>query len=329
MLASTRLSLALFAALGVGAVAALAIYAGLGTVYRAFDDLGWSGLAGICVLQAVSMAMCATAWKAVADDATFLFCLTARFIRAGVSNLAGVVPTIGEVAGARTLSLLGIRAGVAAASTVVDAAIESLAQAIYTIIGIIPLVFLVRPAEMTRWLAVIAIATGPIFAVFVITRRRNALGLAEQLIALIARTLGFSEINFDLSRNVLDIYRCRRHVLIALLLHFAGWFMSAVQLWAAARFLGRPLSPGDALALQSLAYAAKGALFFVPWGLGVQEGTFVLVGAVLGIDAASALAFSLILRARDILLGFPAILIWYGIEGRQRWLLVRVPTRKS
>lgn len=327
MLASTRLSLALFATLGIGVIAALAIYAGLGTVYRAFDDLGWPGLVGICILQVVSMALCAAAWKAVADDASFMFCLTARFIRAGVSNLAGVIPTIGEVAGARTLSLLGIGAGVAAASTVVDTAVEALAQAIYTIIGVVPLVFLLRPEEVTRWLAVIAVATGPIFAVFIITRRRGALRLAEQLIARIARVLGFPETNFDLSRNVLDIYRRRRHIVLALLLHLAGWFMSAVQLWVAARLLHRPLSPGDALALQSLAYAAKGAFFFVPWGLGVQEGTFVLVGAVLGVDAASALAFSLIFRARDILLGFPAILIWYGFEGRRRWLLV--PTRKS
>jgi putative membrane protein len=328
MLTTTRLSLALFAALGVGVIAVLATYAGLGTVYRAFDDLGWPGLVGICVLQLLSMALCAAAWKSVADETNFLFCLTARFIRAGVSNLAGVIPTVGEVAGARALSLLGVSAGVAAASTVVDVAIESLAQAIYTIIGLIPLVFLVRPDEVTRWLAAIAVATGPIFAVFVITRRRGALRLAERIIARIACVLGFPATNFDLSRNVLDIYQRRRHVWLALLLHLAGWFMSAVQLWVAARFLNRPLSPGDALALQSLAYAARGAFFFVPWGLGVQEGTFVLVGAVLGVDAASALAFSLILRARDILLGLPAILVWYGFEGRQRWLPIRVPTRK-
>jgi uncharacterized membrane protein YbhN (UPF0104 family) len=111
-------------------------------------------------------------------------------------------------------------------------------------------------------------------------------------------------------------------------LHLGGWFMSAVQLWAAAQALDRPLSVGEALALQSIAYAARGAFFFVPGGFGVQEGTFVLVGAMLGVDPAMALALSLILRARDILLGLPALMVWYGAEGRQRWLAVRVPTRK-
>jgi len=328
MLATTRLSLALCGALGVGITALLASYAGLGTIYAALDDVGWLGLVWICMLQLGSMALCAAAWKSVADNASFLSCLTARFIRDGVSNLAGIIPAVGEVAGARALSLLGASAGVAAASTVVDVAIESLAQAIYTIVGLIPLVFLVQPDEVTRWLAAIAVATAPIFAVFVITRRRGALRLVERIITRIAHVLGFPAPNLDLSRNVLDIYQRRRHVWLALLLHLAGWFMSAVQLWAAAQALDRPLSPGDALALQSLAYAARGAFFFVPWGLGVQEGTFVLVGAVLGVDPASALALSLILRARDILLGLPAIIVLYTAEGRRRWLLVRVPTRK-
>ena len=86
---------------------------------------------------------------------------------------------------------------------------------------------------------------------------------------------------------------------------------------------------GEALALSSLAYAARGAFFFVPGGFGVQEGTFVLVGTVLGINPASALALSLILRARDIVLGLPGIMLWYTAEGRRRWQLARVPARKS
>jgi putative membrane protein len=330
MLATTRLSLALCGVLGVGLTAALAVYAGIGAVYGALDDVGWLGIAWVCMLQLASMAFCAAAWRAVADNMSFLSCLTARFIRDGVSNLAGIIPAIGEVAGARALSLLGASAGIAAASTVVDVAIESLSQAIYTMVGLIPLVLLVQPDQATRWLLAIAVAIAPIFAAFVITRRRGALQAAERIIVRIARLFGFASAgeSLDLTRNVLDIYQRHRHVWLALMLHLAGWFMSAVQLWAAAQALDRPLSVGEALALQSIAYAARGAFFFVPGGFGVQEGTFVLVGAVLGVDPAMALALSLVLRARDILLGLPALMVWYGAEGRQRWLAVRVPTRK-
>jgi putative membrane protein len=330
MLATTRLSLALCGVLGVGLTAALATYAGIGAVYGALDDVGWLGIAWVCMLQLASMAFCAAAWRAVAENTSFMSCLTARFIRDGVSNLAGIIPAIGEVAGARALSLLGATAGIAAASTVVDVALESLSQAIYTMVGLIPLVLLVQPDQATRWLLAIAVAIVPIFAAFVITRRRGALEAAERIIVRIARLVGFASAGegLDLTRNVLGIYQRHRHVWLALLLHLAGWFMSAVQLWAAAQALDRPLSVGEALALQSIAYAARGAFFFVPGGFGVQEGTFVLVGAVLGVDPAIALALSLVLRARDILLGLPALMVWYGAEGRQRWLAVRVPTRK-
>jgi putative membrane protein len=331
MIANARLNFVLSGTVGVGVIAALAIHAGLAPIYRALDDVGWLGLAWVCMLQLGSMAFCAAAWKSLAQDTGFLTCLTARFIRNGVSNLAGIVPVLGEVAGARTLSLLGVPIAIAAASTVVDMALESLSQAIYTLIGLIPLVLVVHPDQLTRWLGAIVVAMAPIFAVVFITRRRGALRMAERIIVRTARMFGFfaEGATLDLDRNVLDIYRRHRHVWLALLLHLAGWFMSAVQLWAAAQALARPLSPGEALALQSLAFAARGAFFFVPGGFGVQEGTFVLVGVVLGVDPASALALSLILRARDILLGLPAIVLWYTAEGRRRWQSVRVATSRE
>ncbi len=330
MLATTRVSLALAGVLGVGVTAALAAYAGLGSVYGALDNVGWLGLAWVCMLQLGSMAFCAAAWRSLAGDTSFLSCLTARFIRDGVSNLARIIPAVGEVAGARALTLLGATAGVAAASTVVDAAVEALAQAIYTMAGLVPLVLLVQPDKVTGWLVAIPVAIAPIFAGFVITRNRGALRAAERIVVRIARALGFAAAGegLDLTRNVLDIYQRHRHVGLALLFHLGGWFMSAVQLWAAAQAMDRPLSPGEALALQSIAYAARGAFFFVPAGFGVQEGTFVLVGALLGVDPAMALALSLILRARDILLGLPALMVWYTAEGRRRWQAIRVPTRE-
>ena len=104
--------------------------------------------------------------------------------------------------------------------------------------------------------------------------------------------------------------------------------MGAVQVWAAAQAMGRPLSPEAAPALKSLVYAARGALFVVPWGAGAQEDGFVLVGAVLGLDMAGAIALSLALRARGALLRTPAVLLWYAAEGRERWLNCRrIPCR--
>ncbi len=332
MLANTRLGFALLSALGVAIATGLAINAGLGAIADAIDDVGWLGLAWVCALQIVSLALCAAAWAMVADRTSFASCLTARWIRDGASNLVGLIPGLGEVAGARALSLLGASASVAAASTVVDVAMESLAQAIYTLIGLIPLLLLAEREQATRWLTVIAIATAPILATFIVTRHRGALEAAERIIIRIAGAFGLTESvsELNLSRDVLDLYRRHRPIALALILHLAAWGIGAVQVWAAAQAMDRPLSAGAALALESLVYAARGALFFVPWGAGIQEGSFVLVGAVLGIDAAGAIALSLILRARDILVGAPAILVWYAFEGKLRWLKrVRIDKKRD
>ena len=63
MLTTARLNLAVSGALGVSLIAALAVHAGLAPIYRALDNVGWLGLAWVCMLQLVSMGFCAGAWK--------------------------------------------------------------------------------------------------------------------------------------------------------------------------------------------------------------------------------------------------------------------------
>ncbi|HMJ49089.1 MAG TPA: hypothetical protein VK440_00755, partial [Burkholderiales bacterium] len=66
----------------------------------------------------------------------------------------------------------------------------------------------------------------------------------------------------------------------------------------------------------SLIYALKSLAFFVPLGAGVQEGGYVLIGGLLGLSPDLALAVSLLKRARDLIIGLPALLVWHHIERR-------------
>jgi uncharacterized membrane protein YbhN (UPF0104 family) len=54
----------------------------------------------------------------------------------------------------------------------------------------------------------------------------------------------------------------------------------------------------------------RNAAFLVPGGLGVQEGGFVLIGALFGVPPKQAIALSLIRRVRDIVLGLPGLVAW-------------------
>ena len=74
---------------------------------------------------------------------------------------------------------------------------------------------------------------------------------------------------------------------------------------------------GAVCILESLVYAARSVGFAIPNALAVQEGGYVLVGALLSLSPESALAVSLMKRARDIAIGVPALLVWQGIEAKR------------
>jgi putative membrane protein len=87
-----------------------------------------------------------------------------------------------------------------------------------------------------------------------------------------------------------------------------------VETWLAMRALGLSVTWQEALILESLGRAVRSAAFFVPGGLGVQEGGLVLLGNVLGLPAPVLLALSFVKRAREILVGVPALAAWGIVE---------------
>jgi len=67
-----------------------------------------------------------------------------------------------------------------------------------------------------------------------------------------------------------------------------------------------------------LIQAVSSAAFIVPGALGVQEGAFVVIGAMLGIDATTALALATARRLRDVVIFFPGLIAWQWAETRIR-----------
>jgi uncharacterized membrane protein YbhN (UPF0104 family) len=63
--------------------------------------------------------------------------------------------------------------------------------------------------------------------------------------------------------------------------------------------------------------AVRSVAFAVPGALGVQEGAYVVIGLLFGLSPQDALALSLLKRARDLVIGAPALVIWQVMEGRR------------
>ena len=71
---------------------------------------------------------------------------------------------------------------------------------------------------------------------------------------------------------------------------------------------------GEAVVIESLIQAVSSAAFFVPGGLGVQEGGFILIGGALGLDPQICLALAGARRIRDLLIYVPGLIAWQVAE---------------
>ena len=93
----------------------------------------------------------------------------------------------------------------------------------------------------------------------------------------------------------------------------------AGEVWLAAWLMGLPIGLAEAIILQSLAMALRGAAFVVPGGIGVQEGGYIAIGTLLGLPADMMLSLSLATRLRELVSAVPGLLVWQLSEGRRAW----------
>jgi uncharacterized protein (TIRG00374 family) len=131
---------------------------------------------------------------------------------------------------------------------------------------------------------------------FLVQRLRLASRLGRRF-ALTRALQGLHE--FD--RHLVAFYTERPARFAAVLgLGFGNWVLGALGVWVSMRFMARPVDFLDAWIIEAMAQMVRAAAFFIPAGLGAQEGVIMLaVGAVSG-DATSGLAVALIRRAREI-----------------------------
>jgi uncharacterized membrane protein YbhN (UPF0104 family) len=126
------------------------------------------------------------------------------------------------------------------------------------------------------------------------------------------------------SDKVAEIYQNPLGLTAAVVLHSAAWIGSAIGSWIALRLMGVHISVMSVIAIESLLSTARSAAFMVPNAVGVQEGAYALIGVLFGLAPETALALSLLKRARDLAIGVPTLLTWQAQEGRR---LIRFPRR--
>ena len=294
---------------------------GIGDIERALAATGWLALAAVCAWHLLSLGLCALAQRGLdggtnggAPLAPFLL---ARWVHEAVTELAGFLPGSGEIAAGRTLARRGIAFAHAVALTVVDLTAEALAQLAFTVLGV-ALWFARHPAgEVGRW-ALIGVALGvPLVVGFLLVQRSPLVRLVETLPQrLMPKRFTAPEESQSILAAIESIYADRVRLAGAASLHLVAWLVGTGEAAIALVLLGHRLPLVDVVAMEAFVTALRGAAFFVPAALGVQEGAYIVIGAALGLPPEIALAVSLLKRGRELLYGIPGFAAWQAVEAR-------------
>ena len=97
-------------------------------------------------------------------------------------------------------------------------------------------------------------------------------------------------------------------LIFAVLVSFAAWLLMIFEFWLMVFFLGESLSPIQLVI--ALTAARVAILLFLPAGLGALEASQAVAFGMIGLNPALGISASLLIRARDVLLG--GFGLWWG-----------------
>ncbi|WP_404368095.1 lysylphosphatidylglycerol synthase domain-containing protein [Sphingomonas sp. MMS24-J45] len=318
---SAQIGLLLATVIGLAVAAATIGSVGLNQVTTAMATIGWLGMASFVLWSGGVLGLLGMAWVSVAPGQPAhrapLF-VWARTTREAATDILPFSQLGGLVVGARTLAAFGVPQPVIYASMIADLTTEMAAQLLFTLAGVAVLLLVLTDQSVQNGLVPLAlggvVAMVALMALFVFAQK-PVLALAGKLGA---RILPGSIAMTDAIRHQLDlIYREPKRVIAAFLFNLAAWLASAAGAWIALRFMGVGTPLWAVLMIEALIFTLRSVAFAIPGAIGVQEAAYVLIGPLVGMPPATALALSLLKRARDVIIAVPALLAWQVGEARR------------
>ncbi|SAL18984.1 flippase-like domain-containing protein [Caballeronia telluris] len=323
--------------LSIGVVLFIALigWQGFGSVASTLAAAGW-GLVAVAAFHLLPVVLDAGAISVLFGqrdrDVTLRDAVLARWSGESVNSLMPAGQIGGPMLMVRYLAQRGMRARDAAAVITVSTTMQTLAQLLFALVGVALLGSGSGTGVRNAVLIVIVVIGAMIFG-FYLAQRRGLFGRAMRFASSVAARFSAKRDWSSLVTRaeavdaaVHEMYRERGKVAASFALSFLGWIVGTGEVWLALRLIGHPVDWTDALILESLGQAIRGAAFAIPGSLGVQEGGYLLLARLVGLPPEAALALSLAKRARELLLGVPGIVYLHFVEkGWQRRRLARVP----
>jgi putative membrane protein len=242
-----------------------------------------------------------------------------RFIREAVNSLLPLTQVGGDIISARLLTFWGVPGALGAASLIVDVLIQASTQFVFAALGIMALIALGTDTTVATTAATSLAVAAPLLAGFYMAQRRWGHRVLSVVLRRLKgdgnwRALGTVDAVYE---NLSAIYAGHSSLLAASLVHLTGWLVGVAEVVIVLRCMGLPATVGEALVIESLIQAVRGAAFAVPSALGAQEAGLILLCGLFQIPADQALALSFIKRAADLAIGVPGLVTLQVLEGRR------------
>jgi putative membrane protein len=308
-------------ALLAGLVAAVWVVWAVGfeAVWGAVAQAGFGGLGLLCLYTLLVFASLALAWSTMVPPEQRIklhHYYLGRLVRDSIAEISPFSPVGGMVAAARLAILKGMNGAYAAASIAADATTEAMAQVVFLAFGVVIAALhlggVAGSGPLLQALIVTLLLAIPGIAGLIFLQKRGA-GLAERLAA---RFFPQAEKGVSFRDAIHRLYDSRGLMAASSFWHLVAWIGAGGGTYIGFRLVGARISFIDAMAIEALLCTLRSIAAFVPAGVGVQEGGYVALAQLFGLPAEMGLAVALLKRAREIVLGVPALLYWQMVEGR-------------
>ncbi len=320
--------------LGLGLIVALILAQNTAKIAAALAVAGWgASVLGFAYLG--TLLADALGWQALlrrSHPPALPSLLVMRWISTSINCLLPVAQVGGDFVRARLLAQRGMPGPTAGASVVVDATAGLATQLVFALLGAVLLLRQLGHASELAPLAAGLVLFGLLLAGFAAVQRRGLFSLLARPLHRLASTPAWQGLIGSaaaLDAEVIACYGDRGALVRCAVWRLLAWLAGSVEVWLAFVVLGRPVELTEAIILESLGQVARSAGFVIPGGLGVQESGILATGIWLGLPPEIVLSAALLKRARELVFGLPALVVWSCLDGPGRRMRLSAPGRVS
>jgi len=305
--------------LSAGALLFIGVLAsqGMPAVMATLSLAGW-GLLLVALFHLLPLVLDAVAivvlFVGTATRGALLDALLARWVGESANSLMPGGQLGGPVLMVRHLALRGMRMQDAAAAITVSTTLQTFAQIVFALAGVALLGAQTSHVSQHALRSAALIASGLLalqVGGFYLFQRRGFFRKLTRAVTRFSSKRDWSQLmsQAEAIDTAVQLTYGRKGIVAASFgLSLLGWVVGTGEVYLIVLLFGQTVSWSDALLLESLGQAVRGAAFAIPGALGVQESGYLLLAPLAGLPPETGLALSLAKRARELLLGLPGLL---------------------